>query len=309
MSMENTGKISKYLDAELLAKLSNMEVKARAAVEGMIEGLHKSPVKGFNVEFSEYRQYVPGDSLRDIDWKVYGRTDKFYIKEHEEETNLSGYIILDTSGSMAYKGSGIMSKMDYAATMAASLAYLMLKQQDSVGLATFANGINKIISPKNGMAHLKAICGELDSTIPSNKTNIGESLDTVGQAMKKRGIFIIFSDLMDNAEIIIKKLRQLKTRRHEIILYHILDKDEIIFPFNEMTMFRDLEDSVEITTDAFSLKNEYLRRVRTMFSTFKSALRKSGIDYLIADTSVSPESNLRSFFTRRQAYNSWGEIK
>ena len=307
--MEKAEKISKYLDAELLARLSNMEVKARAAVEGMIEGLHKSPVKGFNVEFSEYRQYVPGDSLRDIDWKVYGRTDKFYIKEHEEETNLSGYIIMDTSGSMAYKGSGLMSKMDYAATMAASLSYLMLKQQDSVGLATFAEGVKKIIRPKNGMAHLKVICNELESTVPTEKTNIGESLDAVGQAMKKRGIFIIFSDLMDNADIIINKLRQLKKRRHEIILYHVLDKDEIVFPFEEMTMFRDLEDSTEIVTDAFILKNEYLGRIRRMFGTFKSALRKSGIDYLIADTSVSPESNLRSFFTRRQAYNSWGEIK
>ena len=278
-----------------------MEIRARTVVEGMIEGQHKSPFKGFNVEFSEYRQYVPGDPLKDIDWKVYARTDKFYIKEHEEETNLSGYLVMDTSGSMSYKGAGALSKIDYASTLAASLAYLMLKQQDSVGLVTFADGLRKMIRPRTGMAHLKAVCSELEATRASETTNIGESLDMVGQSMKKRGIFILFSDLMDNAEVIIKKLRQLKTRRHEIVLYHVLDRDEINFPFDDITIFRDLEDRSEITTDAFTLREEYLKRVRTLLNTFKSALRKSGIDYLIADTSTPLEANLRSFFTRRQA--------
>ncbi|HOI91337.1 MAG TPA: DUF58 domain-containing protein [Candidatus Rifleibacterium sp.] len=299
--MEKTRRISRFLDPELLASLSSMEIRARTVVEGMIEGQHKSPFKGFNVEFSEYRQYVPGDPLKDIDWKVYARTDKFYIKEHEEETNLSGYLVMDTSGSMSYKGAGALSKIDYASTLAASLAYLMLKQQDSVGLVTFADGLRKMIRPRTGMAHLKAVCGELEATRASETTNIGESLDMVGQSMKKRGIFILFSDLMDNAEVIIKKLRQLKTRRHEIVLYHVLDRDEINFPFDDTTIFRDLEDRSEITTDAFTLREEYLKRVRTLLNTFKSALRKSGIDYLIADTSTPLEANLRSFFTRRQA--------
>lgn len=299
--MEKTRRISRFLDPELLASLSSMEIRARTVVEGMIEGQHKSPFKGFNVEFSEYRQYVPGDPLKDIDWKVYARTDKFYIKEHEEETNLSGYLVMDTSGSMSYKGAGALSKIDYASTLAASLAYLMLKQQDSVGLVTFADGLRKMIRPRTGMAHLKAVCSELEATRASETTNIGESLDMVGQSMKKRGIFILFSDLMDNAEVIIKKLRQLKTRRHEIVLYHVLDRDEINFPFDDTTIFRDLEDRSEITTDAFTLREEYLKRVRTLLNTFKSALRKSGIDYLIADTSTPLEANLRSFFTRRQA--------
>ena len=299
--MEKTRRISRFLDPELLASLSSMEIRARTVVEGMIEGQHKSPFKGFNVEFSEYRQYVPGDPLKDIDWKVYARTDKFYIKEHEEETNLSGYLVMDTSGSMSYKGAGALSKIDYASTLAASLAYLMLKQQDSVGLVTFADGLRKMIRPRTGMAHLKAVCSELEATRASETTNIGESLDMVGQSMKKRGIFILFSDLMDNAEVIIKKLRQLKTRRHEIVLYHVLDRDEINFPFDDTTIFRDLEDRSEITTDAFALREEYLKRVRTLLNTFKSALRKSGIDYLIADTSTPLEANLRSFFTRRQA--------
>jgi len=299
--MDKTRKVSKFLDPELLASLSAMEIRARTVVEGMVEGLHKSPFKGFNVEFSEYRQYVPGDPLKDIDWKVYARTDKFYIKEHEEETNLSGYLVMDTSGSMSYRGSGSMSKIDYASTLAASLAYLMLKQQDSVGLVTFASGVKKMIRPRTGMAHLKAICNELEATRATEITNIGESLDMVGQTMKKRGVFILFSDLMDNAEVVINKLRQLRTRRHEIVLFHVLDRDEITFPFEDTTIFQDLEDHSEIVTDAFSLRTEYLKRVRHLMNTFRSALRKSGIDYLIADTSMPLEANLRSFFTRRQA--------
>lgn len=298
--MEKTKKISKYLDPRLLASLASMEIRARNVVEGFVEGLHKSPYKGFNVEFSEYRQYVPGDPLKDIDWKVYARTDKLYIKEHEEETNLSGYLVMDTSGSMSYKGSGAMSKIEYASTLAASLGYLMLKQQDSVGLVSFANGLRKMIRPRTGMAHLKAICKELEETEVSDKTNIGETLDLVGQSMRKRGIFIMFSDLMDNADVIIKKLRQLRTRKHEIVLFHVLDRDELTFPFEDTTMFHDMEDNSEIVTDAFSLRQEYLKRVRKLIQTFKSALRKSGIDYLIADTSMPLESSLRSFFTRRQ---------
>lgn len=298
--MEKTRKISKYLDPRLLASLASMEIRARNVVEGFVEGLHKSPYKGFNVEFSEYRQYVPGDPLKDIDWKVYARTDKLYIKEHEEETNLSGYLVMDTSGSMSYKGSGAMSKIEYASTLAASLGYLMLKQQDSVGLVSFANGLRKMIRPRTGMAHLKAICKELEETEVSDKTNIGETLDLVGQSMRKRGIFIMFSDLMDNADVIIKKLRQLRTRKHEIVLFHVLDRDELTFPFEDTTMFHDMEDNSEIVTDAFSLRQEYLKRVRKLIQTFKSALRKSGIDYLIADTSMPLESSLRSFFTRRQ---------
>jgi uncharacterized protein (DUF58 family) len=299
--MEKTRKISRFLDPKLLASLSAMEIRARTVVEGMVEGLHKSPFKGFNVEFSEYRQYVPGDPLRDIDWKVYARTDKFYIKEHEEETNMSGFMAIDTSASMSYQGAGSMNKLEYASTLAASLSYLMLKQQDSVGLVTFAEGLRKMIRPRTGMAHLKAICDELEKTVASEKTNIGQSLDLVGQSMKKRGIFILFSDLMDNADVIISKLRHLRSRRHEIVLFHVLDRDEISFPFDDTTMFRDLEDQSEIVTDAYSLRAEYLKRFRQLVGTFRSALRKSGIDYLIADTSMPLETNLRSFFTRRQA--------
>lgn len=299
--MEKTRRLSRFLDPKLLAALSSMEIRARTVVEGMVEGLHKSPFKGFNVEFSEYRQYVLGDPLKDIDWKVYARTDKYYIKEHEEETNLSGYLVMDTSGSMSYKGQGSMNKLDYASTLAASLAYLMLKQQDSVGLVTFADGLRKMIRPRTGMAHLKAICNELETTEPSKTTNIGASLDLIGQSMKKRGVLILFSDLMDNAETIIQKLRQLRTRRHEIVLFHVLDRDEISFPFDDTTIFHDLEDESEIVTDAFQLRSEYLKRVKQLMNTFKSALRKSGIDYLIADTSMPLEANLRSFFSRRQA--------
>ena len=215
--MTTASRLSRYLDPKVLASMAALEIKARNVVEGFIEGLHKSPFKGFNVEFSEYRQYVPGDPLKDIDWKIYARTDKYYIKEHEEETNLSGYLIMDTSGSMSYRGGNApLSKLDYAATLAASLAYLMLKQQDSVGLVTFADGVRKILRPRTGMAQLKAICSELEQTKPTDRTDIGDTLDRVAETMRKRGLLIIFSDLLDNTELIIKTniiQEELKSRK------------------------------------------------------------------------------------------------
>ncbi|MBP7633805.1 DUF58 domain-containing protein [Candidatus Ozemobacteraceae bacterium] len=300
--MTTASRLSRYLDPKVLASMAALEIKARNVVEGFIEGLHKSPFKGFNVEFSEYRQYVPGDPLKDIDWKIYARTDKYYIKEHEEETNLSGYLIMDTSGSMSYRGGNApLSKLDYAATLAASLAYLMLKQQDSVGLVTFADGVRKILRPRTGMAQLKAICTELEQTKPTDRTDIGDTLDRVAETMRKRGLLIIFSDLLDSTELIINKVRQLRTRRHEVLLFHILDHHELTFPFEDTTLFRDLEDKSEIIADAFSLRREYLRRMQQFVGAFQSALRKSGIDYLLADTSRPVEASLKSFFTRRQA--------
>lgn len=299
--MEHTRRLSKYLDPRLIATFSSLEVKARTVVEGFVSGLHKSPFKGFNVEFAEFRQYTPGDPLKDIDWKVYARTDKYYIKEHEEETNLSGFLIMDTSGSMSYRGDGQLSKMDYAATLAASLAYLMLRQQDSVGLVTFAENVRKLIRPKSGMPHLKAICQELEKSRPTDKTDIGESLDRVAEAMRKRGLLVIFSDLMDNAETIIAKARQLRSRRHEVLIFHVLDRHELQFPFEDVTLFQDLEDQTQLVADAYQLRREYLRRIQQFVSTFQSALRKSGIDYLLTDTSRPLEASLRSFFTRRQA--------
>lgn len=300
--MDNTRRLSRFLDPKVLASIASMEIRARSVVEGAIEGLHKSPFKGFNVEFAEYRSYVPGDPIRDIDWKVFARTDKYYIKEHEEETNLSGYLIIDTSGSMSFKGDGAaFSKLEYAATLAASLAFLMLKQQDSVGLVTFADGVRKIVRPKAGMGHLKGICRELEATEPTGATDIGETLDRVAETMRKRGLLIMFSDLMDSAEAIIAKARQLRTRRHEIVLFHVLDRQELTFPFEDTILFRDLEDRSEIVADAYALRREYLRRVQHLVTTFQSALRRAGIDYLLADTSRPIEASLRQFFTRRMA--------
>lgn len=294
-------RISKYLDPKILATISSMEIRARTIVEGSIEGLHKSPFKGFNVEFSEYRSYVAGDPIKDIDWKLYAKTDKYYVKEHEEETNLSGYIVLDCSGSMAYKGSSEFSKIDYSATLAASLAFLMLKQQDTVGLVTFAKGIKKVIRPKTGMSHLKNICIELENTKAEGITDIGDALNKVAETMKKRGIIIIFSDLLDNSEAIINKAKQLKSRKHEVVLFHVLDKDELTFPFDDIMLFRDLEDKSEITTDAIALKQEYISRMQSFIQTYQTALRKAGIDYLLVDTSRPFELALKQFFLRRQS--------
>lgn len=296
--MENSTRISKYLAPELLAAISNLTVRTRNLSEGTIEGRHKSPYKGFNVEFSSYRQYAKGDPVKDIDWKVYARSDKLYIKEHEQETNLNGYIILDSSTSMNYKGDkSSMSKYDYAATLAASFAYLILKQQDSLGLAIFSDQVQSILPSRGGMQHLKTVCNHLEQARLAGKTDIASAIDTAARAMRKRGLFIIISDLMDNAEATMEKLRQLKTAKHEVVLYQVLDSDELFFPFDQPAIFRDMETNSEVTVDAFLLKNEYRKKIETMISAFRNALRKTGIDYILTDTSNPPIKAVKSFFT------------
>lgn len=294
-------RLSRFLDPALLAQVGSLELRARAVVEGFIAGLHKSPFKGFNVEFAEYRQYVPGDPLKDIDWKVYGRTDKYYIKEHEEETNLAGFVVLDTSASMAWQGGGTLSKLDYAATLAATLAYLMLRQQDTVGLITFARELEHFVPAKGGLAHLKALCTVLEDITPGAGTDVAAALGRAARALRKRGLVLIFSDLLDNLEAVLHHARLLKTRRHEVVVFHVLDPHELAFPFGGPVELRDLEDHSKIETDAHGIRREYLRQVQQFTGRLRSGMRRFGIDYLLTDTGKPLEMGLKSFFTRRSA--------
>lgn len=295
-------RISRFLDPALLAQLGSLEVRARAVVEGLFAGMHQSPYRGFNVEFSEYRQYTPGDPLKDIDWKVYARSDKYYIKQHEEETNLSSFLVLDASKSMAYKAPGQpLSKLDYAATLAATLAYLMLRQQDTVGLVTFAAGVGRVIPAKGGMPHLKALCNELEVLDPAAGTDVAGALDHVARTMKKRGLVLVFSDLLDDLERLLTKARQLKTRRHELVIFHVLDTHELQFPFDGEMMIRDMEDASTVETDAHGIRREYLRQVHQFVSRLRSGFQRFGIDYLLIDTSKPLDTNLRAFFSHRRS--------
>ena len=231
---------SKQLTPELLSKLQNLSIKARYIVEGFMIGLHKSPYHGFSVEFSEHRPYGVGDEVRHIDWKLWSKTNKYYIKQFEEETNLKANIILDQSNSMAYASAGT-SKFEYAKLLAASFSYILIKQQDAVGLALFSERINKLIPPRSVSSHLNILLSNMENAEPSDQTNIANALHYSAKGITKRGLVIVISDLMDDTSKIINGLRHLRHKGHEVIVFHIIDQDEATFNFNERVKFIDSE--------------------------------------------------------------------
>ncbi len=234
----------RFLRPDVVSKLSGMEIKARLVVEGFIAGLHKSPYHGFSVEFAEHRQYMPGDPLKNVDWKVYAKTDRFFIKEFEEETNLKAYILLDTSGSMGYSSNGV-NKLEYSSYLSAALSYLMLKQRDAVGLVVFDQSIRKYIPPKSALkSHLHVLLEELDKIEPSFTTNINTALHLMAERIKRRGLIILISDLFDDPNEVINGLKHFRHKKHEVIVFHVLDPKERSFSFPELAIFKDLETDV-----------------------------------------------------------------
>ena len=229
----------KYFDAVNLKKLRNMELIARYLVEGFISGLHRSPHKGFSVEFAEYKKYVLGDDMRRIDWKVYSKTHKLYIKEYQEETNLRCYILLDTSASMSY-GSGEVTKLDYASFLASALSYLMIKQNDGVGLTLFSDRISTFMPPKSSPSQLKSILIELEKVKPTNKTDISKAFHSIAGRIRRRGLIIVISDFYDDPDRVIKALKHFRHKKHEVLGFHLFDKNEIDFPFDGLISFKDL---------------------------------------------------------------------
>jgi len=292
-----------YLDPNAISRLSGMELAARLVVEGFISGMHKSPYQGFSVEFVEHRQYMPGDEIRYIDWKVYGKSDRYYIKKFEEETNLKSYLILDTSGSMGFKSdksSNRLTKLEYGCYLSASLAYLMLKQRDSVGLVTFDNQLRSYIPPRNGPAHLHAIISELENVSPVNETNTGITFHELAQRMFRRGLVIVISDLLDDPQNVIRSLKHFRHKKHEVIVFHILDPAEVSFPFDGPVVFRDLETQKEMLIEAEFLKNEYLSKMKQLISEYKNECNASLIDYVQMDTSVPFDYALSVYLSKRK---------
>lgn len=292
-----------YLDPNAISRLGGLELAARLVVEGFISGMHKSPYQGFSVEFVEHRQYMPGDEIRYIDWKVYGKSDRFYIKKFEEETNLKSYIILDTSGSMGFKSdksSEKLTKLEYGCYLTASLTYLMLKQRDSVGLVTFDDKIKKYIPPRNGPSHLHAIISELESSTPGEETNISSTFHELAQRIFRRGLVIIISDLIDDPETVLRSLKHFRHKKHEVIVFHILDPAELTFPFSGPIIFKDLETNKQLSVEAEFLKNEYLARIRKLISEYKNGCNASLIDYVQMDTSVPFDYALSVYLSKRK---------
>ena len=296
--MNQSDDYRKYLDPAVISRLKSMDIKARLVVEGFVPGLHKGPYKGFSVEFSEHRQYMPGDPIRYIDWKVFGRTDRFYIKEFEEETNLRAYVILDASGSMGYTSGGL-TKLEYGCYLAAALTYLMLKQQDSVGLLTFDTKPRKYIPPRSVRRHLNVILKELSNLRSGGETDLGVSLRHLAEIIKRRGLIILISDLLDDQDRVLRGLKLFRHRKHEVIVFHVLDPYEVSFPFEHEVILRDLETGEEVPTVPWELAREYRQRVSEWMNRYSTSLRLSGIDYVPLRTSTTFDVALFSYLEKR----------
>ena len=289
-----------YFDPQTLVRLKGLELRARTVVEGYVAGVHRSPYHGFSVEFAEHREYVPGDDIRYIDWKVFGKTDKFYLKQYEQETNLITYLVLDTSESMRYQGPrAAMSKLEYAKCAAAAIAYLVLNQQDSVGLTTFDDEVRAMVRPSSNPSHIKQLVHVMTETVPQRKTSTGPILHDLAERLKKRGVTVVISDLFDDVPRIISGLKQLRHRRHEVIVLHVLDPAEIDFPFRETTLFTGLEQLPKVLTDPRTLRKAYLKEFNQFLRDVQSGCRENQIDYVQLRTDQPLDVVLSAYLTSR----------
>ncbi len=288
----------RYLDPAILAKLGTLELKARTVVEGFLAGLHRSPFKGFSVEFAEYRQYMPGDDLATIDWKVYARSDRYYVKKFEEETNLECRLLLDVSGSMAY-GSRVPSKLEYSSYLAASLAYLMQRQRDAVGLAAFDHRIVTMLPPSVRPGHLHAVLAAIDRLEPGRHTGIARPFNQLAESLSKRGLVIVISDLLDEPAQVIEGLKHFRFRGTDVIVFHVLDPAELQFPFEAPARFADPETSEEVSAEPQFVRRHYLDELRAMLTLYERELRVAGIDYCLLDTSKPLDHALLAYLHAR----------
>jgi uncharacterized protein (DUF58 family) len=287
-----------FLDPAVVARLSNLELKARTVVEGFLSGLHRSPFKGFSVEFAEYRQYIPGDDLSTIDWKVYARSDRHYVKKFEEETNLNCHVMLDISRSMAYGSRGI-TKYEYGQCLAASLAYLMNRQRDGVGLAAFDDRIVTMLPASARPGHLSAMLVMLDRLELGTETNVSKPLHQLADSLSKRGMVVLISDLLDDPKRVIRGLKHFRFRGTDVIVFHLLDPDELAFPFERATRFEDMETKDEVTAVPVVVRDHYLKAIGGLIERYKQELGASGIDYQLLRTDQPLELALLAYLSTR----------
>jgi uncharacterized protein (DUF58 family) len=287
-----------FLDPAVVARLSNLELKARTIVEGLLSGLHRSPFKGFSVEFAEYRQYIPGDDLSTIDWKVYARSDRHYVKKFEEETNLNCHVMLDVSGSMAYGSRGI-TKYEYGQCLAASLAYLMNRQRDGVGLAAFDERIVTMLPASARPGHLSAMLVTLDRLQLGTETNVSKPLHQLADSLSKRGMVVLISDLLDDPERVIRGLKHFRFRGTDVIVFQLLDPDELAFPFQRATRFEDMETRDEVLAQPLMVREHYLKAIGELIECYKRELGAAGIDYQLLTTDQPLELALLAYLSTR----------
>ncbi len=289
----------RFIDPAIIARLGTMELKARTVVEGFLSGLHRSPYKGFSVEFAEYRQYLPGDDLSTLDWKVYARSDRHYVKKFEEETNVECHLLLDVSASMAYRGGAAMSKLEYGSVLAASLAFLMNRQRDATGLIAFDERILFRLPASARRGHLHALLLALEKLQPGTRSDVARPLHQLSEALTKRSLVVLISDLLDEPEAAIKGLKHLRFRGTDVVVFQVLDPTELTFPFRNAARFRDVESADEITTDPAKVRKAYLRELAKLTLEYDRALRGAGIDYVQLDTSQPLDFALVAYLSAR----------
>lgn len=292
--------VEKYLKPEVIRQISRLDLRAQFIVKGFLHGLHASPYHGFSVEFSEHRKYTPGDNPHDIDWLVYAKTDKYYVKKFEAETNITGYLVMDLSQSMAYTYRQELTKFDYAICLAAALCYLMIHQNDPVGLVTFADGINNYLPPKSKRQQIGNILSLLARLKPQGQTDAGRSLNQLAAMIKHSSLIMVFSDLLMDAEPVISALRRLRHGGHDVILFHVLDEAEVGFPFSGLVELEDPESSQKLEVDADSFRSDYLQEVAAFREIFRRECFQSGIDYVPLDTSMPFDRALTQYLAMRR---------
>ena len=293
--------VEKYLKPEVINQIKRLDLRAQFVVKGFLHGLHASPFHGFSVEFSEHRKYTHGDDLKDIDWQVYARTDKYYVKKFESETNITGYLVMDLSSSMGYTYQQELTKFDYGICLAAALAYLMISQQDPVGLVTFNNKVRESLSPRSKRTQLGNVLSLLSRLKPEGETDFEHSLGQLAAMLKNRSLVMIFSDLLVDEEGLLRALLRLRHGGHDVILFHILDEAEVNFPFHGVCELKDPETEEEIKIDADGFRKEYLEQVQAYRETLARQCRDRGIDYVPLDTSMLFDKALIEYLHSRRA--------
>lgn len=292
--------VEQYLKPEVIRQVARLDLRARFIIEGFISGLHASPFQGFSVEFSEHRKYSPGDSVADIDWNVYAKTDRFYVKKFQAETNLTGYLAMDLSASMGWTYRQELTKFEYSISLAAALAYLMIHQQDPVGLVAFDTAIRQSLGPRSKRTQLANILSVLSKLKPTNQTDVGRSLHQVAGMLRHRSLIMLFSDLLDEPEPILKALHRLRHSGHDVIVFHVLDESEVTFPFDGMVEFLDNESDDKLVGDAPSLKADYLDAVAELRERYRKECQGARIDYVPLHTGMAFDKALMSYLQNRQ---------
>jgi uncharacterized protein (DUF58 family) len=294
------GTPEKFLRPEVIRQVARLDLRARFIVEGFLAGLHASPYHGFSVEFSEHRKYVPGDDLKDLDWNVYAKTDKYYLKKFQAETNVTGWLVIDLSASMAYTYRQELTKFEYAVCLAAALGYLMIRQQDPVGLITFDTQIRASLPPHSKRLHLASILSVLSNLRPAGATDAARCLHQAAALVRGKGLVMVFSDLLTEPGPVLEALHHLRHRGHEVILFHILDEAEVHFPFDGLIEFEDVETPDKMTLDAKGMRPDYLQAVASFRETYRVECARARVDYVPIDTSVSFDKALMEYLLSRQ---------